>query len=134
MRKKFDLRSASQWREHVEQTRAKVSTIIANKIQVRFDWFDVPEEMTIADVCRKKAVNLVGRCALTEYSTENCLGLRFSPMVMRSIEFSMANKKSSRLSDRSFSFTNKRVKSPWIKLFAKVRIVVFRKHVLHERI
>jgi hypothetical protein len=28
-------------------------------MQVRFDWFDIPEEMTIAEVCRRKAVNLV---------------------------------------------------------------------------
>lgn len=28
-------------------------------MQVRFDWFDVPEEMTIAEICRRKAVNLV---------------------------------------------------------------------------
>ena len=38
-----------------------VTTIIANKMQVRFDWFDVPIEETIAIVCRKKAVNLVKR-------------------------------------------------------------------------
>ena len=36
-----------------------MSTIIANKLKVRYDWFDVPEEMTIAEVCRRKAVNLV---------------------------------------------------------------------------
>jgi len=28
-------------------------------MQVRFDWFDVTEEMTIAEICRRKAVNLV---------------------------------------------------------------------------
>jgi hypothetical protein len=30
-------------------------------MQVRFDWFDVPAEKTIADICRQKAVNLVSR-------------------------------------------------------------------------
>jgi len=30
-------------------------------MQVRFDWFDVTEETTIADICRQKAVNLVSR-------------------------------------------------------------------------
>ncbi|CAF0768923.1 unnamed protein product [Adineta steineri] len=59
LRKRYDLRSASQWREHVEQTRVKVSTIVSNKMQVRYDWFDVPEEGTIAEICRKKAVNLI---------------------------------------------------------------------------
>lgn len=28
-------------------------------MQVRFDWFDVSQEMTIAEICRRKAVNLV---------------------------------------------------------------------------
>ncbi|CAF3574213.1 unnamed protein product, partial [Rotaria sordida] len=59
IRKKYDLRSALQWREHIDQTRVKVITIIGNKLKVRFDWFDVPEEMTIAEICRRKAVNLV---------------------------------------------------------------------------
>ncbi|CAF2762566.1 unnamed protein product [Rotaria sp. Silwood2] len=59
LRKKYDLRHALQWRERVEQTRVKVITIIGNKLKVRFDWFDVPEEMTIAEICRRKAVNLV---------------------------------------------------------------------------
>ncbi|CAF1164045.1 unnamed protein product [Rotaria magnacalcarata] len=58
-KKKYDLQSALQWNEHVEQTRLKVITIIGNKLKVRFDWFDIPEEITIAEVCRQKAVNLV---------------------------------------------------------------------------
>ena len=28
-------------------------------MKVRFDWFDVPDDMTIAEICRRKAVNLV---------------------------------------------------------------------------
>jgi hypothetical protein len=28
-------------------------------MQVHFDWFDVPKEMRVAAVCRRKAVNLV---------------------------------------------------------------------------
>ena len=75
LRKKYDLRGGLKWREHVEQTREKVSrrrntfrkqnslkqvtTIILNKMHVRFDWFDVPEELSIATICQRKAVNLV---------------------------------------------------------------------------
>ncbi|CAF1627636.1 unnamed protein product [Adineta ricciae] len=59
LRKNYDLRSAAQWRDHVEQARSKVVSIIANKLQVRYDWFDVPVEATIADICRQKAVNLI---------------------------------------------------------------------------
>ena len=35
-------------------------------MQVRFDWFELPDEMTIADVCRRKAVNLVIIANLTK--------------------------------------------------------------------
>ncbi|CAF1414359.1 unnamed protein product [Adineta ricciae] len=59
LRKNYDLRSAAQWRDHVEQARVKVVSIIANKLQVRYDWFDVSVEATIADICRQKAVNLI---------------------------------------------------------------------------
>jgi hypothetical protein len=48
--KTYDLRSASKWRQHVEQTREKVRTDL-----------DVTStsETTIGDVCKRKAVNLV---------------------------------------------------------------------------
>jgi len=64
LRRDYDLRSAMQWREHVVQTRSKVSTIIANKMQVRYDWFEVSEEMTVGEVCRRKAINLVRQSIL----------------------------------------------------------------------
>jgi hypothetical protein len=30
-------------------------------MQVRFDWFDVSQEMTITEICRRRAVNLVNK-------------------------------------------------------------------------
>ncbi|UJR35409.1 hypothetical protein I4U23_028166 [Adineta vaga] len=49
LKKKYDLRSNLNG----------VVNIIANKIQVRYDWFDVPMETTITEICRQKAVNLI---------------------------------------------------------------------------
>ncbi|CAF0731036.1 unnamed protein product [Didymodactylos carnosus] len=59
LRTKFNLRSCLKWREHIDQTKSKVYNIIANKMSVRFDWFDITEEMSIKEICHKKAVNLV---------------------------------------------------------------------------
>jgi hypothetical protein len=45
--------------DKVDLIKSNVHSIINNKMKMKFDWFDLSEDVTLSNLCLNQAINLV---------------------------------------------------------------------------
>lgn len=53
-----------KWIDRVKLVKDSVHTVINNKFKIKFDWFPLSEDITLANLAYNQAINLVYSCVV----------------------------------------------------------------------
>jgi hypothetical protein len=59
LRTMYDLKQFLKWIDTVQVIKNTVNLTIHNKFKIKFDWYTLNEDITVANLCYNQAVNLV---------------------------------------------------------------------------